>query len=322
MRVLLLILLITSFLFAKNYEITCVGDANTQKLNDLAYHLVSGEVDTYDPENPYINFDTHQTTSYFYDSDSAVCGGENDNVIEYRASCDDGDADDCWFHKLGKAGEVITDYDPDKNVYFNNVILVNSYPCLPKNTTRFTIGLTNTEPPFNAYEPPFMNAVFDTVEVDGGETLRPKIAEQYRNICKKAGPNTDNARDYSGQLNTIIDNTSENKNLVAINQRDEKLDNDLTTYVEGLSPEIDDEVSITDFQSTYELTLDDSFEAYSDVFGFGEYGSAPAPISFDFLGKSYEVFNINIIESHVDMIRNTFAIFAYLWGIIIVFRGV
>lgn len=315
MRVLLLILLITSFLFAKDWNIVCKGESQSKEMSN------------FDPPDVLADYD--ETGTYYYppyysleyiDEDSAACGGHLNANIYMLASCDR-ENDICDDYGIGKRGFPLIEYNLDEDYYYNNTTFVNSRPCLPTDLATHSLGIIlvgNVTPP----EVPYSYAHSTHHTVDANYPLTEEVAKAQRSICKKTPAPDEDGKDYSAQLDSIIDNTSENKNLLAINQRDEKLDNDLTAYVEGLTPEIDNEVSMTDFQSTYELTLDDSFEAYSDVFGFGEYGSAPAPISFDFLGKSYEVFNINIIESHVDMIRNTFAIFAYLWGIIIVFRGV
>lgn len=317
MRVLLLILLITSFLFAKDWNIVCKGQAKTK---DVINFFDPGSLAEYENGESYYN--TMDVSLQYMDANSAACGGTLNANIRMIGLCDWRESM-CYEYGVGKKGISLVEYSTDEKVYYNNVTYVNSLPCLPTDVNLHNIPLIPaTENDILPADPYAYSPVFESLR-EQNYALSDEEAETQRTICDNLDiPKDEDEIDYSAQLDSIIDNTSENKNLVAINQRDEKLDNDLTTYVEGLTPEIDDEVSITDFQSTYELTLDDSFEAYSDVFGFGEYGSAPAPITFDFLGKNYEVFNINIIESHVDMIRNTFAIFAYLWGIIIVFRGV
>ncbi|MCK5294711.1 MAG: hypothetical protein KAJ49_08670, partial [Arcobacteraceae bacterium] len=138
-------------------------------------------------------------------------------------------------------------------------------------------------------------------------------------MCKDAPtPEVPNI-DYRPQLDEIITNTSYIKN---IDDRDKKLDEDLNTLDTDISSILDMNNTLTSFSTDYENTLDTSFSKYSDIFGFGGYGLAPAPISFTMFDKNYVVFDISTIgEDNITLIRNTFLLFAYLFGFILVFRG-
>lgn len=87
----------------------------------------------------------------------------------------------------------------------------------------------------------------------------------------------------------------------------------------NIDPNIDEELNA--FQSDIETSISSSFNTYSNVFGLGGYGSAPMPIKFNLLGKTYTVFDISYISSYIDQIRNVFIITGYLFGIFLVFRG-
>ena len=80
--------------------------------------------------------------------------------------------------------------------------------------------------------------------------------------------------------------------------------------------------SINSFNTEYQSSLESVFSSYSDVFGFGGYGVAPQPITLQFLGKTYTLFDISILNEYIPMIRNIFTISAYLFGLFLVFKGV
>ncbi|PIE85793.1 hypothetical protein CSA08_00125, partial [Candidatus Gracilibacteria bacterium] len=87
----------------------------------------------------------------------------------------------------------------------------------------------------------------------------------------------------------------------------------------NVNPDISSELE--GFKTDIENSISNSFTNYSDVFGFAGYGYPPSPISFNLLGKTYTVFNINWISQYVDTIRNIFLVVAYLFGLFLVFRG-
>ena len=100
------------------------------------------------------------------------------------------------------------------------------------------------------------------------------------------------------------------------------MESSLSDFGNSFNPDVSIDSELSSFTSTYESSLSDSFSNYSDVFGFGGYGSSPTPISFNFLGKNYVVFNISVMSEYVPIIRNIFSVTAYLFGIFIIFRGV
>lgn len=309
-----LIPLLLPILTFANYQVSCVGQISAPKVSNLKFQSSAYEMEDGYPLLDPVNFEI-----YYYDNDSAICGGSKEENTLIAGSCSS-EIDSCWDVITGKSGELIIDYNAETKEFFNNVIVVNNYPCLPRQTKTFTSGLFDYNSG-NNYEPPFIHANLSKYRVEDVEYVSSEVAKQQRIICKASEP--DPSADYTEQLNTLIDNTSENKNIKELNERNKNLDSNLDNYISSL-PTIEDtqQTQLTDFQTSYETTLDETYSLYSDVFGFGGYGSAPAPISFTFLGNTYEVFNINMINDYLELIRNTFSIFAYLWGIIIVFRGV
>lgn len=87
----------------------------------------------------------------------------------------------------------------------------------------------------------------------------------------------------------------------------------------NINPNIDGE--LTNFKSNIESSIQSSFSSYSDIFGFGNYGSAPAPITINLLGKQFTLFDIKYLNPYIDQIRNIFVIVAYIFGLFLVFRG-
>jgi len=112
---------------------------------------------------------------------------------------------------------------------------------------------------------------------------------------------------------TTTDNTSDNSSETELNNIS---NSDLATNDTNLNN------AMESFTTDYTEILDTSFINYSDVFGFGGYGSAPAPISFNLIGTNYILFDIQYLNSYIDHIRTIFIIFGYLFGIFIFFRSV
>ena len=164
----------------------------------------------------------------------------------------------------------------------------------------------------------FNNQLSDYL-LDESSSIAEANRDTYKYMCSEAPtPEVPNI-DYRPQLNTIIENTAYNKN---IDDRQQKLDDDLNLLNTNVSDILDMNNSLTTFTTNYETTLTSSFSKYSNIFGFGGYGVAPAPISFTMFDKNYVVFDISTIgEDNITLIRNTFLLFAYLFGFILVFRG-
>lgn len=312
--------LLPLFLNAINYEIICQNQSNSTDTKGLPFIFHSFPYyNIYDGGFVEGALDTVNSSVSYWDDTSAICGGEVDENILITAHCDDSKNSACWDVMVGKGSgiEIITQNAED-GLFYNNVNFVNGYPCLPRETKNFTVGLYS-QSSGNDYSTPFQNANLNTYVITNRISLTPEEANTYRNVCSPiTAPNTD----YTEQLNQLIENTSENKNIKELNERDKKLDTDLESFVSNIEDNDTTENDLLEFETAFQTTLNDTFLNYSDVFGFGGYGSAPSPISFSMLGNTYEVFNISIIDDYVDLIRNIFTIFAYLWGIIIVFRSV
>lgn len=302
-----------------NYEIVCQNQASSATTKTLPFIFDS---------LPYYNIysgtyvegalDTVNNYIYFWDENSAVCGGSLNENRMIEAFCDDSINSSCWDVLVGKSGiEIITKNSENGNFY-NNVNYVNGYPCLPPQTSSFTIGLYSANSG-NDYEIPFQNANLNTFNVSSVQTLTQEEGNMYRSICS---PTTAPTSDYSQQLNQLIENTSENKNIKELNERDKQLNQNLENYINTLQNTDTTETDLLEFETTFQTTLNNSFSNYSNIFGFGGFGPTPSPISFNMFGKSYDLFNVSILNEYIDLIRTTFIIFAYLWGIIIVFRSI
>ncbi len=317
---LLMILIIPNLLFSAK-TVNCIGTITATNTNNLPFIYSSMEYyEIHSPDLVEGNLDTVNGTIVYYSNESAICGGAKNENILIEASCSS-NLDACWDVKVGMKGTNIIEVD-ETGTFSNSVIVVDGdYPCLPTETGTFTLGLHSASNKID-YEPPFAHANLTQFNIDGTEYLSQSVADDYRSLCSDLPPNTSNpAQDYHPELKILIDNTSEIKKA---NDKSDDLDSSLESFVNTTkdNTESSDISDLDTFQTNYETTLDSSFSKYSDIFGFGGYGSAPAPIVFTFRGASYEVFNITLISGYLDLIRNIFSIFAYFWGIIIVFRGV
>lgn len=320
-KILFLMFFISSFLNAINYEIICQNQSSSSDTKFLPFFFDSESYyDIWGDNNNFVDgsLDVVNGSVNYWSDESAICGGSLDKNIFIEAYCDDSINSSCWDVSVGISGiELITKNLTDGKFY-NNVTYVNGYPCLPKETASFTIGLYSANTGFD-YEIPFQNANLNTYLTTNVLSLTSVEADTFRNICSPVIPPSS---DYSEQLNQLIQNTKDNNNIKELNERDKKLDNDLQLYSSNLVNNDTTETDLLEFETTFEATLNNSFLNYSNVFGFSGYGAAPAPISFSLLGQTFEVFNISVIDEYIDLIRTTFSIFAYLWGIIIVFRSV
>ncbi|MEA3497613.1 MAG: hypothetical protein U9R16_01005, partial [Campylobacterota bacterium] len=237
-----------------------------------------------------------------------------------EAYCNDTNQNSCWDVLLGVGSNPLI--ETSEAGYTNSVIFVNKYPCLPRDTQNFTFGAYEWD---GNTDIGLANANINTIFDESIEIVSDTVANEQRAICTPPDPNAQ--IDYTGQLNEIITNTAPNSQtvdkLISIDNRQQKQDDDLDSFVTSKSIDtmmnIDSELST--FNTTFETTLSDTYTTYSDIFGFGGYGVAPDPIFFTMFGKNYNVFDPTVLNPHIDMIRNTFVIFAYLWGFIIVFRG-
>lgn len=331
MRLLLIAFLITQSLA---YNIKCVGDITAYSIYEFAnldnsYVLaVGGEMEN---GNIYGEMDTVNVETAYYDETSPVCGGEGSDNILYLAYCHHS-VSGCWDVKLGQ-GQVNL-LASENGVYYNNVITVNSYPCMSKDVTNFSFGLYDWN---NDNDIGIANANFSNRYIEGTETPTEEEAEQQRNYCKEKPkpdlkPLIDNWESLLNQQNQNLNN-SFYANSIDLSSLDTTL-NDLNSSIEDLkkkdtfivedsfkvNPIIDEDIDLF-INEIYSL-LPQSFNNYSSVFGFGGYGSKPNPITFSMLGKSYSAFDISTFDEQIPFIRTTFSSFAYVWGIILVFRTI
>ena len=326
MKRILLPLLIIKSLYATDYTWHCKGDVSSSTIygwtttssNPYAVFGFENMPDSH-PEL-YGEIDTVNGTLVYWDDTSPVCGGSSTENKLLEVYCNDTNQDSCWDVMLGSGDNPLI--ESSEAGYTNSVIFVNKYPCLPRDTQNFTFGAYEWD---GNTDIGLANANLNTIFDESIEIVSDEVAKTQRAICTPLDPNAQ--IDYSGQLNQIIDNTAPNDNAVSkltnIDNRQQKQDDDLDGFIASKSIDnmMNIDTELDGFNTTFETTLSDTYSSYSDVFGFGGYGVAPDPISFTMFAREYKVFDPTVLNPHIDMIRNTFIIFAYLWGFIIVFKN-
>ncbi len=315
-------LLLVNNIFAIEWNIICSGGQTSPTISTLTYAF-SGEWN--DETTVYGELDTCNFSMPFWDSSSPACGGSGtDNILveKYNSSCDDS----AFIFTVGDAtGFGVHQLNADTNEYENATILVNGYPCMPSSETSMTVAFYdwNNNGNIGLVTAHNINDTFDSTSY----TLTQEEQTTLKSICAPVSEPS-NEIDYTPYLNQIITNTASNSEAVTkltnIDNREQQRDDNLNSFIGG--KDIDSMMNIdTDletFNTTFETTLDTTYTTYGDIFGFGGYGTAPDPIAFEMFGKSYNVFDPTVLNPHIDMIRNTFAVFAYLWGFLIVFRNI
>ena len=329
MKAILSLILYINISFA--YTWICKGEASAPSIYE--YSQLNGyPAGAYGFENMpdelpnlYGEVDTVNDTLLYWDDTSPVCGGNGSDNRLIEAYCNaSGNNSGCWDVTTGGGStNIITS---GNGGYTNNVILVDSKPCLPRGISNFGFGAYEWD---NNTDIGMASANLNTIFDESIESVSSEVAQTQREICGTDSTESPSSTiDYTAQLDQIIDNTAPNSQVVSkltnIDNREQQKDDDLNTFISG--KDLDSMMSITNdldtFNTTFETTLSDTYTSYSDVFGFGDYGVAPEPISFNMFGTEYKVFDPTVLNPHIDLIRNTFAIFAYLWGFIIVFRGI
>ncbi len=320
MKYLISILLLINSIFAVDWNIQCIGEQRSPNIHILDYTF-SGEWN--DETTVYGELDTCNFGLPFWDSSSPACGGdgvENTLIELWNTSCDDSS----FIFTVGdKSGYGIHSFDTETNEYINNTVFVNGYPCMSKSESSMTVAFYDWNDNSN------IGLVTAKNLNDIGSVTNYSLSSEEITILKSVcgvAPESSSI-DYTPLLNQIITNTSTNiitsDKLTNIDNRQQNIEDTLNDAVSGKTIEsiLDTTSDIDTFNTTFETTLTDTFDNYSDVFGFGGYGEAPEPISFTMFGNSYTVFDISSIGStNIELIRNTFLLFAYLWGFIIVFR--
>lgn len=316
------ITLLVGNLYCQDWTIACKGD--------FTNHDIKSWKST--PNAPYITFGFDEPSSsgqlwgemdtvnfffYYWDDTSPACGGDGEANIELTGHCNDAIQSSCWDVKLGTSGVPLMEAGGDG--YINGVIYVNGQPCMPRDTTSFTFGAYEWN---DNYDLGLGYANLNYIKSEKTYPLTQEEIKQQKEVCSPPDPNA--GIDYTPYLNQIITNTSKNPNIEAMNNRQIQQDNDLNTFIQSKS--LDEMMSIDDdlnsFNTTFETTLSNTYSSYSDIFGFGGYGLAPESIGFTMFEKEYKIFNPEVLTPYIDTIRNTFALFAYLWGFIIVFRNI
>jgi len=318
-----LLFLSTTSLFSIDYTITCIGDSRSSQISTMDYTFGMEDDPDFLPKM-YGEADPTCCDFPFWDITSPVCGGDGADNVMLSRGCYTGGT--CYDVILGDTTEnQMLAFDSETNEYYNNVIMVNGLPCLDSSVTKMGVGVYNWNDNSN-----FGIASVNIKELTNNQsaTYTPTSEEAtlQKSICVPIDPNA--PIDYTAQLNEIITNTAPNSisadKLTNIDNRQQTLDDTLNNAVgsKTLSSILDTTSNTDTFSTTFETTIENSFTSYSDIFGFGGYGVAPAPITFTFLNRSFTLFDIGSLDSVVvELIRNTFLIFAYLWGFIIVFRG-
>ena len=303
------------------WTVICPGDESATSISVLHYAF-SGEWN--DETTVYGELDTCNYSMPFWDISSPACGGSGTSNIlveKMNNACDDS----AFIFTVGDvSGYMIHKVNPETSEYENNVIMVNGYPCMPQEETSMTVAFYDWNNNGNIGLVTAHN-IDDTSSITSYDLTEQEVSS-LKSICATSDPNAE--IDYTPYLNQIIDNTALNPSipnaLENIDNREEQRDNDLNTFIS--SKDIDTMMNIDSdldtFSTTFETTLTDTYGTYTDVFGFGGYGAAPEPISFNMFGQSYNVFDPSVLSPHIDLIRNTFALFAYLWGFIVVFRNI
>lgn len=322
MKKFILIPLLLNHLYGEmEWTITCPGDESGTSISTLHYAF-SGEWN--DETTVYGELDTCNFTMPFWDISSPACGGSGTSNIlveKYNGACDDSS----FIFTVGDvSGFTIHKVNPETSEYENNVILVNGYPCMPQEETSMTVAFYDWNNNGNIGLVTAHN-LNNTGSITNYELTEQEVSA-LKSICKTADPNAE--IDYTPYLNQIIDNTASNPSIPSsledMNSREQQRDNDLNSFIsdKDIDTMMNIDTDLETFNTTFETTLSDTYSTYGDIFGFGGYGATPSPISFSMLGRSYNVFDPSVLNPYIDLIRNTFAIFAYLWGFIVVFRNI
>ncbi len=317
MKALLLLGLVLNTLFA-TYNITCKGDLkadtiyNFSQFPNITILAIGAELED---DYLYGDIDPANSVVTFYDDTSPVCGGSGTSNIIIDAYCS-WELDHCWDVTIGSGTqELLTVID---GLYTNNTILVNSYPCMPRNTTNFSFGAYDVN---DNSDLGIGNANLSAIEEEYITTPTPQEAKAQREACKEPDliSYIDEWEDLLSQQKTALQNMN---SKVDMNERDLSLNNlDTTlptydTYIDSL--DITNELS--NFTTTFQSTIENSFNNHANIFGFGNYGTAPSAITFTLLGHTYSAFDVTTFDEQIPFIRNTLLAFSYVWGVIIVSR--
>ena len=152
---------------------------------------------------------------------------------------------------------------------------------------------------------------------DSLDTLNTNLNTQFNNI----NSNNTNLNTTMNNLDSTLNNINDTLTNMGSSNSNNPNSPDYTGVAGSLNinPNINSELD--SFKSDIESSLESSFSSYSNVFGLSGYGSAPSPITFSVLGKTYTIFDIKYLNPYVDHIRNIFLVTAYIFGLFLVFKG-
>jgi len=309
-----ILIILISFLYSETWNVSCKGELQNVNIKELPYSF--GMENEGDNIPLYGELETYNTSMPFYDDTSPACGGDgtSNKLVFINSSGDDFSYN---FNLNDKGGYPIHSYNSEAGLYENATTFVNDTPCMPISSTSMTVGVYNWNDNKNlglttAYD---LNDIFEVIE----SVLTDDEISTLKSICgttEEDGTSTD----YTAVLNKIANHTEPISNIDTLLTT---INTDLDTATNGKTVDeiIDGSSDMESFTNTFESTLSDTFTTYNDVFGFSGYGIAPEPISFTLLGQSYVIFDITTIgSSNVELIRNTFLLFSYLFGFILIFR--
>jgi len=172
---------------------------------------------------------------------------------------------------------------------------------------------------------PISNGVDKLTNLNSKADIRNDSLVKIEDLLISIDDSLSNNQDNNSTNNNQDSNDTNNYIDYNISSPLNKIDSDLIDYTNdrNINDMLDIDSDKSEFTNDFKNALSDSYSNYSDVFGFGGYGSAPAPISFNLLGRSYTVFDVsNIGSNNIELIRNTFLLFSYLFGFILIFRTV
>lgn len=323
--ILLSILLTAAF---SQYDIKCP--------NDIIYNTGSGNIGVdYFYQDGDINTPQASWSDVFFeafDSNSAVCGGSLDKNILLEFYCDY-NTGKCYEHiktsilnelhfitnYTDKEGKIISGLFTNKSIIVNGVPCVNSSISLPINIIHTYYNDDTTE---KYIKSDFMGFKITGIFSKSETILDEDIAKKYRKTCNKTDikeyvdelePQRFQMPSYITSLNDFFDTDISFFNDIDIT-------NDEYNNIKEPS-EIDFTSDLSNFTSNYKESLDNSLSKYSDIFGFGGYGSAPSDIYFTFANEKIVFFSESHYADSIDTIRSTLLAFGYIVGSLLVLKG-
>lgn len=206
--------------------------------------------------------------------------------------------------------------------YTNKVIFVDGYPCMPVGTNNHQTFVYDEDSKGyldSSYDITWKVDFFLLEEIQYTE----EAVKSLTNVCEKS-PEID----YSGYLQSIIDNTSPissiSDSISSFFSNETSKEASMTSSATNFKKDYNssDNTILNGFNDDLADTLDSSYTDSSNLIVVSGC-SAPAPITATVLGKTYTFFDIaNLGDDNIKLIRNIFLLSGYLAGFIVVFRTV